>query len=246
MCVFLSLLADKANLVKRFDSTFVEEEYFGPKYFQSAFEFPKWPVIGAEKPREIQMMTWGLIPSWIKDQESAKKFRVSTVNARAETIYEQPAFRRAARDKHCLVLADGFFEFREHNGKKYPYYIRVRDGRPFALAGLYEYWTHPGTGETIPGFSIITTVANPLMEIIHNRKKRMPVILSEDQERDWLKPGELFRELLKPYPDEKMEAWPVSRRISERGSGKNVAELLDHVDYPELDSPKLSTGLLFE
>jgi len=240
MCVFLSLRADKANLVKRFDSTFVEEENFGPKYVQNAFEFPKWPVISTEKPKEISLMNWGLIPSWIKDQESALKFRVNTVNARSETIFEKPAFRRAAANKHCLILADGFFEFRELDGKKYPYYIRVLGGQPFALAGLYEYWAHPETGERIPGFSIITTVANPLMEIIHNRKKRMPVILSENQERDWLKPGKEFSSLLMPYPEKDMEAWPVSRRISERGSGKNVAEVLNPFDYPEISDKKPS------
>lgn len=245
MCVFLSLRADKANLVKRFDSTFVEEESFGPKYVQNAFEFPKWPVISAEKPQEIHLMNWGLIPSWIKDLESGMKFRMNTVNARAETIFKKPAFRRAAANKHCLVLADGFFEFREFDGKKYPYYIRVCGGWPFSMAGLYEYWTHPGTGEIIPGFSIITTVANPLMEIIHNRKKRMPVILSENQECDWLKPGNEFSGLLKPYPEEDMEAWPVSRKISDRGGDKNSAEVLVPFDYPELSFQKPIQGLLF-
>lgn len=245
MCVFLSLRADKANLIKRFDSTFVEEEYFGPKYVQNAFEFPKWPVISSERPLEIRMMNWGLIPSWIKDRESALKFRINTVNARSETIFEKPAFRRAAANKHCLVLADGFFEFREIEGKKYPYYIRILGGEPFALAGLYEYWAHPGTGELLPGFSVITTVANPLMEIIHNRKKRMPVILSENQERDWLKPGSEFSGLLKPYPEEYMEAWPVSRKISERGASSNFSEFLDPVDYPEISGQKPSQGSLF-
>ena len=78
------------------------------------------------------------------------------------------------------------------------------------------------------------------MEMIHNRKKRMPVILSEKQERDWLKPGNEFSSLLKPYPEEDMEAWPVSRRISERGSGKNVAEVLNPFDYPEISDKKPS------
>ena len=245
MCVFLSLRANKANLIKRFDATFVEEENFGPKYVQNAFEFPKWPVISAEKPQEIRLMNWGLIPSWIKDQESALKFRVNTVNARSETIFEKPAFRRAAANKHCLILADGFFEFKELGGKKYPYYIRIKGGQPFSLAGLYEYWAHPGTGEMLSGFSIITTVANPLMEMIHNRKKRMPVILSESQERDWLKPGDQFSGLLKPYLEENMEAWPVSRRIAERGDAKNFPEVLNPFDYPEITNQKPSQGLLF-
>jgi putative SOS response-associated peptidase YedK len=245
MCVFLSLRADKANLQKRFDSSFVEEEYFGPKYVQNAFEFPKWPVVSAEKPREIQLMNWGLIPYWIKDQESAFKYRVNTVNARAETIFEKPSFRKAAVNKHCMILADGFFEFREVDGKKYPYYIRVVGGQPFAIAGLHESWTHPETGKILQGFSVITTIANPLMEMIHNRKKRMPVILDGNQERDWLEPGNQFAELLKPFPVEKMEAWTVTGKISQRGVDKNIPELLDPVFYPELAVQKPSQGLLF-
>jgi len=245
MCVFLSLRADKANLQKRFDSTFVEEEYFGPKYVQSAFEFPKWPVISTEKPHEIRLMNWGLIPSWIKDEGSALKFRANTVNARVETIFDKPAFRRAAADRHCLVLADGFFEYRELNGKKYPYYIRVNGGQPFAMAGLYESWKNPETGEFYTGFSVITTVANPLMEMIHNRKKRMPVILSAKNEGKWLESGDQNKNCLAPYPETDMEAWPVTAKISERGSAKNVAEVLDPYDYPELTDQSFQQGLLF-
>jgi putative SOS response-associated peptidase YedK len=245
MCVFLSLRADKANLKKRFDATFVEEEFFGPRYVQNAFEFPKWPVIGHDQPHGIQLMNWGLVPAWIKDPESARKFRVNTVNARAETIFEKPAFRRAAAERHCLVLADGFYEFREVDGKKFPYYIRVKGGQPFAMAGIYEYWAHPETGEVIPGFSVITTVANPLMEVIHNRKKRMPVILEAGQENNWLQPGDSFSGLLKPFAMEEMEAWPVSRRITERGAVRESPDITDPYDYPELSDPKPMQGLLF-
>jgi putative SOS response-associated peptidase YedK len=245
MCVFLTLKAEKSNLQKRFDATFLEEESYKPNYVQNAFEFPKWPVISSEHPGEIRFMNWGLIPSWIKDQESAMKFRVNTINARSETIFEKPAFRRAADKGHCLVLADGFYEFREVEGKKYPYYIRIREGRPFALAGLYEYWPHPGSGEMIPGFSVITTAANPLMEMIHNKKERMPVILFEHQEREWLNPGKLSSGLLKPYNEEDMEAWPVSRRITEHGNQKNSPEITLPFDYPELSEKKSQQGFLF-
>lgn len=245
MCVFLSLRADKANLQKRFDSRFVEEEGFGPKYVQNAFEFPKWPVISHDRPGEISLMNWGLIPSWIKDRESALRFRANTVNARAETIFEKPAFRSAAASNHCLILADGFFEYQEVNGKKYPYYIRMNAGRPFAMAGLYENWTDKETGEVLSGFSVITTHANPLMEKIHNRKKRMPVILAVDNERDWLIPGDGHSGLLMPYPENELEAWTVSRRISERGAGKNGPDLLVPLNYPELEDPGHQQGALF-
>ncbi len=246
MCVFLSLRADKAGLEKRFDSTFVEEEDFGHRYVQSAFDFPKWPVISPEQPDQIRLMTWGLIPSWIRDPESALRFRINTVNARSETIFEKPAFRKAAADRHCLVLADGFFEYREVGGAKFPYYIRVTGGRPFAMAGLYETWIQPETGELIPGFSIITTTANPLMAWIHNRKLRMPVILPECVERNWLEGGKQFSDLLKPFPEKEMEAWPVSRRISDRKGGVKGEDMLEPVEYPELSDTKPSQGLLFQ
>jgi len=245
MRVFLSLRADKASLQKRFDARFVEEESYKPNYVQNAFEFPKWPVISIDRPKEIRMLNWGLIPAWVKDPETARKIRRNTVNARSETIFEKPAFRGAALDRHCLVLADGFFEYRDFNGKKYPYYIRFRHGRPFALAGLYEYWKDPETSEVISGFSIITTSANPLLEIIHNSKKRMPVILPESNEMDWLKPGRQFVSLLKPFPDIEMEAWTVSKRISDRKVGQNQASIFNPVIYPELEQIQPQQGFLF-
>jgi putative SOS response-associated peptidase YedK len=243
MCVFLSLRADKANLQKRFDSVFIEEELFGRKYVQSAFEFPRWPVIASGHSGEIRLMNWGLIPAWVKDRESALKIRTNTVNARIETIHEKPAFRKAAAERHCLVLADGFYEFREYLGKKYPYFIRIKDGNLFALAGLYENWTDQSTGEIIPTFSILTTQANPMMEVIHNRKKRMPVILQQEDETGWLD-HTLFK-LPGPFPEEQMEAWPVSGLITSRNAERNSAEVQKKVDYPELSAHEGSQGLLF-
>ena len=237
MCVFLSMRADKSNLQKRFNAEFLEEELFGRKYVQSAFEFPLWPVIPASRPTEIRLMSWGLVPSWIRDSHSASEIRKKTVNSRAETLYEKPSFRKAAVSGHCLVLADGFFEFRELNGKKYPYFIRLRDGRLFAMAGLSESWLDPETGELIPTFSIVTTVANPLMAVIHNTKKRMPVILPAEKEKDWLQSGREGAPLLVPYPESEMEAWPVSRLITSRDAPKNRPEVQEPFEYEELSNP---------
>ncbi len=243
MCVFLSLRADKANLQKRFNAVYIEEDLFGPKFVQSAFEFPEWPVIASGRSGEIRLMNWGLIPAWVKDRESALKIRTNTVNARIETIHEKPAFRKAAADRHCLVLADGFYEFREHLGKKYPYFIRIRDGGLFAMAGLYENWTDPSTGEIIPTFSILTTQANPMMEIIHNRKKRMPVILQQEDETGWL--NHTLSKLPSPFPEEQMEAWPVSGLITSRNPERNSMEAQKKADYPELSVNEGYQGLLF-
>ena len=235
MCVFLTLRADKAKLEKRFDASYVEEEFFGPTYVQSAFDFPRWPVISSDEPDKIRLMSWGLIPSWIKDGESAVKLRLNTVNARAETIHEKPSFRKAARSQHCLILADGFYEFQEVSGKKYPHFIRLKEDRVFAMAGLFEYWTHPTEKRQIPTFSLITTAANPLMERIHNRKKRMPVILPSSIEKAWLDVMLDTQAMLTSYPEEEMEAWPVSRMITSRGINRNRPEVLQPFDYPELN-----------
>ncbi len=237
--------ADKANLQKRFGAVEVEEEYFGPVFVQNAFEFPKWPVITSENPEKIRFLNWGLVPYWIKTSRDALNLRSNTVNARSETIFEKPAFRSAAANRHCLVLADGFYEFRELNGKKFPYFIRMKDDRLFAMAGLYENWTNRETGEILPTFSIITTVANPLMETIHNRKKRMPVILPQEAEWDWLKPGSGQASLLKPYPDHEMEAWPVSGLITSRKENKNLPNVLEPFDYPELTGSGPVQGTIF-
>ncbi len=245
MCVFLSLRADKSNLQKRFDAALVEEEYFGPKYVQSAFEFPRWPVISCDKPDRISMMQWGLIPHWVKDSAAATEIRSRTVNARSETLLEKPAFRHAAAKNRCLVLADGFFEFREVNGRKFPYYIRIHEGRLFAMAGLYDTWSDKSTGELVNSFSIITTEANSLMAMVHNVKKRMPVILAEEDERVWLSKLENSKAILKPFPSEKMEAWSVSRLLTSRNPQKNSPETLERFDYPELLDPKGQQGKLF-
>ncbi|MFO7616710.1 MAG: SOS response-associated peptidase [Bacteroidales bacterium] len=245
MCVFLSMRADQSKLQKRFGSVEIDQEYFKPVYVQTAFEFPRWPLITAERPDRVSLHSWGLIPPWIRSAADARKFRVNTVNARAETIFEKPAFRGAAASRHCLVLADGFFEFREVDGLKFPYFIRMREGRPFVMAGLYESWVDPGSGEVVPTFTIVTTQANHLMATIHNRKKRMPVILPEELEKGWLEPGSGKANLLAPCPDDWLEAWPVSGLITSRGGNRNVPEVQEPFNYAELSDAKPIQGSLF-
>jgi putative SOS response-associated peptidase YedK len=233
MCVFLSIRADKAKIEKRFDASYVEEEFFAPRYFQSAYEFPKWSVITTEEPDRIHQFHWGLVPAWIKDEEKASQIRSSTVNARAETMYDKPSFRKAANSQHCLILADGFYEFQDVKGKKYPYFIQLKGQELFAIAGLFDRWINPETGEILSSFSVITTEANPLMARIHNRKKRMPAILHEIDESRWLHPGKTKDQLV-PFPEDSMEAWTVGRILTTRGSSKEDPNAVANVHYPEL------------
>jgi putative SOS response-associated peptidase YedK len=234
------------QLVNRFSSLFLEEVPFKKVYHASSFDLPKLPVITNDRPDRIQLFTWGLIPSWVRDMKTAEEVRVKTMNARAESIFEKPSFRHAAEKQHCLVLADGFFEWQEFQGKNYPYYIRLRSHEAFAMAGLWESWKHPETQQMVQTYSVITTTANPLMEQIHNKKKRMPVILPKVQERAWIDPGLDKRSaeaLLVPYDEKQMEAFTISRLITSRQRDPNVPEVIQPFSYPELQKKYLQKNL---
>ena len=158
--------------------------------------------------RELALVRWGLIPSWAKDASIGGRL----INARAETVAEKPAFRGAFRRRRALVPADGFYEWQKREGSrlKQPLLIRRRDGQPFAFAGLWERWRGPeGEVETC---TILTTEANAVLGPIHDR---MPVILDPACYDRWLDPAQpRAEELLRPCPDEWLEAFPVSTRVN--------------------------------
>jgi putative SOS response-associated peptidase YedK len=165
-------------------------------------------VVEEDEKRKLEMLHWGLIPSWAKDPSIGNKM----INARAETIAEKPSFRRAFKVRRCLILADGFYEWKKTDGGKQPYHVKMEDGSLFAFAGLWETWQN---GEEIRSCTIITTDANDLMSDIHHR---MPVILHPEDYAMWLdhdfEEKEVLTTLLKPYPADVMEAYPVSRRVN--------------------------------
>ena len=167
-------------------------------------------VLADDGERHLEMLRWGLIPPWADDPRIGSRM----INARSETAPEKPSFRRAFRERRCLVLADGFYEWRrtDSNGKQ-PYYIRMKDGRPFAFAGLWESWR--GGREEILSCTILTTEANHLVGEIHHR---MPVVLAPEDYGLWLDPdvqeADPLLPLLIPYPDNLMEAYPVSRFVN--------------------------------
>jgi putative SOS response-associated peptidase YedK len=156
--------------------------------------------------RTFVMLRWGLIPSWAKDP----KMGMHCINAKAETVAERPSFRSAFKKRRCLVIADGFYEWQRHGGRKQPMWIGRTDRRPFAFAGLWEHW-QPSAGDPIESCTIITTEPNDLMAPIHNR---MPVILDRTAYDQWLDPTfqqtELLKPLLRPYPSEELTAYLVS------------------------------------
>jgi len=166
-------------------------------------------VLEEDEERKLEMLRWGLIPSWADDPAVGNRM----INARSETAAEKPSFRTAFRKRRCLILADGFYEWQKTNGGKQPYYIRMEDGSPFAFAGLWESWDKYG-GE-IRSCTILTTDANKMVGEVHHR---MPVILPPETYDLWLDPDmqetEPLLDLLRPYPDDGMEAYPVSRFVN--------------------------------
>jgi putative SOS response-associated peptidase YedK len=162
--------------------------------------------------RQFKVLHWGLIPSWAKDPKMGARL----INARAETVAEKPAFRSAFKQRRCLVLADGFYEWQQQESKKQkqPFYFRLNDERPFAFAGLWEHWENTN-GEEIESCTLLTTEPNELMRPIHNR---MPVILDPNNYELWLDPDvkkpELLQPLLRSYPTEEMTAYPVSKVVN--------------------------------
>ncbi|GJL65914.1 MAG: DUF159 family protein [Nitrospirales bacterium] len=159
--------------------------------------------------RECVELKWGLVPSWAKDPSIGNKL----INARAETVDEKPSFRKAFKHQRCLVLADGFYEWKREGKTKQPYYIRLKDGRLFAFAGLWERWEKQDPA--LDTCTLITTGPNALMEPIHNR---MPVILSKQSYASWLNPGlnntVYLSGLLGPYQAEEMDAYPISTLVN--------------------------------
>lgn len=160
--------------------------------------------------RRLAGLQWGLIPSWARDP----KIGYQLINARAETLNDKPSFRQSFRKKRCLIVADGFYEWQRVGRGKVPVFIRLKQGKPFAFAGLYDDWSPP-EGKAIRTFTIITTVANKLLAPIHDR---MPAILPKEAYAAWLGektwPLEECSRMLGPYPEQEMEYWQVSPSVN--------------------------------
>lgn len=160
--------------------------------------------------RKVDFLRWGLIPHWARDPSIGNRM----INARSETVENKPAFRASFRKQRCLIPSNGFFEWQRVGKRKQPYYIRMRDGRPFALAGLWDRWKAPD-GEAIDSFTILTTEANDLVRPLHDR---MPVILVPRDYELWLDPEVLdprrLKLLLGPSPSNELVADPVDTRVN--------------------------------
>lgn len=212
----------------------------GQRYMLSGFSHPKLIVYeNNEDSTKPVLSTWGLVPSWAKTAESIWN---NTLNARGETIFEKSSFRKSANEKRCLIPVDGFYDFHDFKGKKYPFYITKKDNMPIYFAGLWNDWANPESGEIINTCSIVTTQANQLMAKIHNKPKfsndpRMPVMLPKNIAEEWLKPltkQELQELATYLSPDSELDAWTV-RPLSGKNAPGNVPEANKEFEYPDLE-----------
>jgi putative SOS response-associated peptidase YedK len=209
MCGRFTLTVNPAEVQETFSS------YTFPQKFAPRFNIaPTQPVLAIpnDDQNTADFFMWGLIPMWAKDPGIGNKL----INARGETLEEKPAFRSSLKYKRCLILADGFYEWKSSEGKKVktPFFIHMKDRKPFAFAGLWDSWNSPD-GSLIKSCTIITTDPNELTGIIHNR---MPVILHPRDYAKWLDPSpqtpDQLKTLLKPFPADVMDAYPVSTLVN--------------------------------
>ena len=175
--------------------------------------------------RELTTLRWGLVPFWAKDPSIGNRM----INARAETVAEKPSFRAAFRRRRCLVLADGFYEWKKEGGGKTPYLISLASGTPFALAGLWEHWEAKASDEVIDSATLITTEASEFMAHLHHR---MPVILDPALADRWMAGEDSVLEDAREHGPA-LRAWPVDRRVN---NARNEGDELIAATGPEITS----------
>ncbi|MFK7757788.1 MAG: SOS response-associated peptidase, partial [Flavobacteriales bacterium] len=239
---------------KRFNAQMKQPELYRVNTNISVGELA--PVITQDKPSDIQFLSFGFSPSWAKKQ-------FYQINARSEGdhnrennpsysgpkgILQKPMFRQSIRSKRCLVLADAFIEGPEKEKLSKPFLVYMKDGkRPFAMAGIYDDWVNQETGEITSSFAVITTTANDLLQ--HVGHHRSPVILEKGEETEWLNSSTPLGEitsLLKPYPDEMLNAYPISPAIkSPRANGTELLQPTGERVFTEYDYEIYSDIKLF-
>ncbi len=237
MCFATSAVLKASMVKKEFDAAFLHVDFEDKivaqnddeelrMYHINGFNFGKIPVITNQQQHLVQGYHWGLIPTWVKDEQSAIDLRKMTLNAKSESIFEKPSFRDAAKTNRCVVLVSGFYEWKTVGKEKIPHYI-YSPGMPIMpLAGLYSTWKNPSTQKTINTVTILTTEANELMSEIHNAQKRMPVILPKSNIAKWFDSDYGKQDILLPFDANSMCAHEISKLITARNQNTNVPEVL--------------------
>lgn len=214
MCGRFTLQTPVPELVELFEIDHVRAAPSGPRYNVAPTDAVAVVRLRPDGGRELDALRWGLVPGWARDRGELP----ALINARSESLDSRPAFEEPTRSRRCLVLADGFYEWRAEAGRRQPYLVRLRRGGPFAFAGLWDRWSEDPEA-TVESCTIITTEANDLLRPIHDR---MPVVLAPANVSRWLDPSvRLYAELaplLQPLPSDAVEVIPVSPRVNHIGN----------------------------
>jgi putative SOS response-associated peptidase YedK len=245
MCFYYAVV--KVNTDRLCDHQGISREQlnlFPDHFFVNGFDFPLMPVISDHAPGQIHMFRWGMVPATTRSGEEARAFlnKYNTLNARTESIFESRIYGPSIRTRRCLVLCSGFFEWRHREpGKKgtpkYPFYVTLKDNSMFVFAGVWNTFTDRETGEIIPTYSILTTPANPLVSLVHNSKKRMPLILPPEKAMEWLSPTlseEKIKDFFTPFDASRMKARPIARINPYLTKSNNNPEVTAYYEYQEL------------
>ncbi len=208
MCGRFVLKDNIKTLSKNFDFDQDDDVLFEPKYNITPGQ--NAPIIIKEETRKCAIMRWGLVPSWSNDP----LIGFQMINARGETVAQKPSFKNSLRKRRCIVPSNGFYEWKKLDNKtKTPYYIKMKNNKPFGFAGLWDTWNKDGANLTT--FTIITTSPNELIKPIHDR---MPVILKKEDEDLWLNPdiqnSDVVLHLLKPFSSDDMETYEISTYVN--------------------------------
>jgi putative SOS response-associated peptidase YedK len=209
MCYSNSSTSTTQQLAERYSKLVPGKPVELNYYFASGFHFPQWHIVTNDE--VLQQMRWGLLPQWYNGRNWIE-FASKTLNARIETCSEKASFKHLVTSKRCLVPSSGFFEWQTQGKLKIPYFIKWIEHPVFSIAGLYDTWLNPSNGAREKTFTILTTEANSLMAEIHNSKKRMPLILSPNDEANWLN-GQLALQDVSNRANIELAAWEVDKKL---------------------------------
>jgi len=229
MCFSVNVNLVRDEIENRYNVSFPDRDRYQPSYYYHAFSLPELPAICSGSAGTVQLLRWGLIPSWIRNPDDAKEIRYKTFNARSESLNSKPSYSKSFRSRRCIIPVKGFFEWQHAGNEKIPWYIWHAGEEIFSIAGVYDRWVETITGEALDTFSIITTDANDLLAVIHNSKKRMPVILDREGEKRWISTDTLPEEaltLLRPCPSEILKAHTISDLVNNQKANRNSPEVI--------------------
>lgn len=220
---------------------------FIPQYhvfsFETKYYEPKLSVVLNDG--KFHLCDWGIIPEWVKDREQALRIRKGTVQAQAESLVHpaKKSFANAlVKKRFCLIPVNGFYDHMDRFGKSYPHFIHLKSRSAFSIAGIYDVWVDPDSGQETTSFAVVTCEPNKLMARVHNGGLRMPVILRKEDEEKWLYHGD--QSLLVPYTDDEMDAHPVSKDLTKDINTNKEPSIIERFKYRELDFEQTSLFFL--